>query len=98
MVFEKLSKASLVEGKVFTREGTTVVSTPVTQTRPEEAPPWSFHHPHNHTSTPAPPIRNPSRPHPTAEMAQPVVQTIHRDPALLYVRTRISNGLTLTIG
>lgn len=33
-----------------------------------------------------------------AKMAQPVVQTIHRDPALLYVRTRISNGLTLTFG
>jgi hypothetical protein len=61
---------------VFTREGTTV-NTPVTETRPEMAP--------RHGAFIIPITTTPFSPPPTAKMAQPVVQTIHRDPALLCV-------------
>lgn len=66
---------------------------------PHEAPPGSFHHQtSNLTSTPPHPTNPTRRAHlvKPGKMAEPVVQTIHRDPALLYVNCAFRCNAVLT--
>jgi hypothetical protein len=61
--------------------------------RDSRPPHWSFHHLEHHNFT----HHRPAKPYntrissTTGKMSQPVVQTIHRDPALLYVEAMIGD-------